>query len=80
MRYDIYIYVIRRLKVKGVSFALGNNICEVQNLVLLVYYSVSTVKQVMTCQWIVKQSKKRWTAFKTKYYHDMLCSVPHVYC
>jgi len=65
---------------KAVSFALGNNICEVQNLVLLVYYSVSTVKQVMACQWIVKQSKKRWTAFKIKDYHDMPCSVSDVYC
>ena len=50
---------------KAVSFALGNNICEVQNLVL-VYYSVSSVKQVMACHWIVKQSKNRWTAFKIK--------------
>lgn len=65
---------------KAVSFALGSNICEVQNLVLLVYYSASTVKQVMTCQWIVKQSKKRWTAFKIKDHHDMPCSVTNVYC
>jgi len=65
---------------KAVSFALGNNICEVQNLAFLVYYFVSTVKQVVTYQWIVKQSKKRWTNFKIKDYHDMPCSVPDIYC
>jgi len=65
---------------KAVSFARGNNICEVQNLVLLVYYSLSSVKQVMTCQWIVKQSKNKWNAFKIKGYRDMPCNVPNVYC
>ena len=35
---------------KAVSFALDNNICEVDNLVLLFYYSVSSMKQVVTCQ------------------------------